>query len=1466
MTTFPCLRRKPRREATRQLLLLLCLVSTIALGAVDTAAAQESHWWTNGVVVGVAVTNDYAPANAGQLKNMAWHAYQAMQADIPDGAGAGVSNMVYSLAPGGDFSPVNIGQLKYVAQPFYAMLIAAGSTGDYPWAGALAINDYAPVNVGQLKNTFNFEAPEWPDFLLILPPDITISCDEDRGPSVTGQATAYDMRTNTPPESDRLIWINEFHYDNDGTDTNEFVEVAGVAGTDLSGYSIVLYNGSGGGQYNTRNLSGIIDNEVNGFGALAFVYPENGLQNGAPDGIALCSSTGVLEFLSYEGTFSATDGPASGMGSVDVGVNETTSTPIGYSLQLSGELNAFTWIGPTNDSPGNLNAGQTITPSDPQDLTVSYSDNIVTGACANSLEIIRTWLAEDGFGGGTSRVQIVSVEDAQAPVLTVPPDIFVGNIALTNPAYTGWATATDACDTLALTPEFPVWINEIHYDNTNTDVGETVEIAGIAGTDVSGYSIVLYNGSGGGVYQTVPLSGIVPDEGCGYGAQVYAVSDIQNGAPDGLALCDGASVVQFLSYEGTFEATNGPADGMTSVDIGQSESSATPVSYSLQLAGSGYQYSDFAWAAEATNSFGTMNASQTMDPCGGGGMTLSYTNGVEFVPASNICVVTRVWTATDSCGNSTNAIQVITADTSDSDGDGWSDAEEIQAGTSTSNRLDAPGGAIARGVVINETLYNPDGDDTGDNEWVELYCSSPLPVDISGFFLQGTLSASPSNLTTICTFPANTWIHPGRHILVGGTGIEITPDFATNFALANQSDAWDDETGGVYLMITNSSAITTRVDALLYSYPNTYNLPTNEFGYIDWTNRPAYANLGGESVVRRLCGVDTDSVYDWINTSNRTPNASGIYIDSDGDGISDADEITGRANPSGESTDYLSADSDGDGLSDWLEIVAGADPKSADTDGDGVSDGVEVLDAGSDPLATDFNGTVTDVWTELGADYTGFTGLWTNYATSAYCLSQGGTIRYSMTVATSGVYALVVEGTQFDADSSADAFLLQLAVDGMTAGQTELVAPFGATGEAQWMLPWLSGGEAHEIAIRWRYNPSAGGSLRILRLVAQDWGGPDTDENGIADWQDHRQDSILSATVWPTNSLISPVCLEGRSSEFGLLQAQSDYVPSEIFPTSPVPFRGLADAWVIDVPLNPEDDTAVQVSGDNGSASLTGSVAWLEFDLLNPATNALLLRKNDGLKWNLRPAGQGAGEVRIFTNGSLAHVSATNAPWVSAFTNPGVYLVSGIWSNAVAGAISSATVTAEVVEASFAGNPAVWQGQTRTWNCPGIPTNVWVGFDPEVAFTRAAAPTGSTFTLRTERAETYSALARLGGDDAPVIASARVHGFIQMSSIDLDQQIYYYADGSSRIVTGLLLDAAEELPEDLIINITLGATGASLLDPATGWLSTTNSISMDASLLEGTPYPVIYLLSADSWSANCSSLFATQDGTMLGNR
>ena len=37
------------------------------------------------------------------------------------------------------------------------------------------------------------------------------------------------------------VFINEVHYDNAGTATGEFIEIAGPAGTDLSGWSLVEY-------------------------------------------------------------------------------------------------------------------------------------------------------------------------------------------------------------------------------------------------------------------------------------------------------------------------------------------------------------------------------------------------------------------------------------------------------------------------------------------------------------------------------------------------------------------------------------------------------------------------------------------------------------------------------------------------------------------------------------------------------------------------------------------------------------------------------------------------------------------------------------------------------------------------------------------------------------------------------------------------------------------------------------------------------------------------------------------------------------------------------------------------------------------------------------------------------------------------------------------------------------------------
>lgn len=165
-------------------------------------------------------------------------------------------------------------------------------------------------------------------------------------------------------------------------------------------------------------------------------------------------------------------------------------------------------------------------------------------------------------------------------------------------------------------PAHAVFINEIHYDNSGADSGEAVELAGAAGVDLSGWSLVFYNGNDGNPYKTKALSGSFADMQGGFGVLSFAVSGIQNGASDGIALVNAASMVeQFLSYEGTLLANSGVAAGMSSEDIGVAESDPVPsTGYSLQLAGAGSAYADFVWQQATTNSFGAINTQQAFLP------------------------------------------------------------------------------------------------------------------------------------------------------------------------------------------------------------------------------------------------------------------------------------------------------------------------------------------------------------------------------------------------------------------------------------------------------------------------------------------------------------------------------------------------------------------------------------------------------------------------------------------------------------------------------------------------------------------------------------------------------------------------------------------------------------------------------------------------------------------------------------
>ena len=152
----------------------------------------------------------------------------------------------------------------------------------------------------------------------------------------------------------------------------------------------------------------------------------------------------------------------------------------------------------------------------------------------------------------------------------------------------------------------PPFINEIHYDNSGIDTGEAIEIAAPAGTDLTGWSLVRYNGVNGEVYGTDPLSGVVADQGAGMGTFVinYMPDGLQNGTSDGVALVDNlGNIVQFLSWEGTLTAVDGPAAGMTSTDIGVQQSGTGAAGNSIQL-------TDAGWVTDIANTFGNENTGQ----------------------------------------------------------------------------------------------------------------------------------------------------------------------------------------------------------------------------------------------------------------------------------------------------------------------------------------------------------------------------------------------------------------------------------------------------------------------------------------------------------------------------------------------------------------------------------------------------------------------------------------------------------------------------------------------------------------------------------------------------------------------------------------------------------------------------------------------------------------------------------------
>jgi hypothetical protein len=153
-----------RKDSRSGLLSRRLAAALVAIGLVPIFVfAAAPSWWLRQAVVGSNATpDDYALVNQGQVKNMARAAMAELDPRLEGGAGAEVHALVNGWATitpqTNDFAPANLGQLKNVAKPFWDRLINKGFARQYPWNGsAPPADDFAIANIGQLKQLFSFD-------------------------------------------------------------------------------------------------------------------------------------------------------------------------------------------------------------------------------------------------------------------------------------------------------------------------------------------------------------------------------------------------------------------------------------------------------------------------------------------------------------------------------------------------------------------------------------------------------------------------------------------------------------------------------------------------------------------------------------------------------------------------------------------------------------------------------------------------------------------------------------------------------------------------------------------------------------------------------------------------------------------------------------------------------------------------------------------------------------------------------------------------------------------------------------------------------------------------------------------------------------------------------------------------------------------------------------------------------------
>ena len=628
------------------------------------------------------------------------------------------------------------------------------------------------------------------------------------------------------------------------------------------------------------------------------------------------------------------------------------------------------------------------------------------------------------------------------------------------------------------------------------------------------------------------------------------------------------------------------------------------------------------------------------------------------------------------------------------------------------------------------------------------------------------------------------------------------------------------------------------------------------------------------SLCRQVANIDSDSdgLPDWWEEKYGFDFLSPVdaTLDPDNDGLDNLGEFAAGSNPHLPDTDSdgmpdaweakngtlpfivdTLEDPDSDGLVNAEEYRLKTNPNLADTDGDGCSDKTEVANTRGNPLVADIVWSPVNVGEKFsGASFVSSTGTWrTDDSGAVFAAERAGSLTWRLTVPEGGADALALSVGQHNLYAKIFTFDLSLKVDGVFVTRELVSAQYGEKGEVYFFLPEIPHGE-YEFTITW-HNWEVNTFLSVYDLRFVKFNGIDSDFDGVADWKEHRASTSSAMDALPCESLVSPLCIEGRDIWRDVLEINVDYPESNAVFTA---VKTIGDGFYADIPL-PLDGSAI-VSMKDRTLSDSFPVVWKSFDVFTEeyATNALLIRAGDSLK--IAPHEDGESEITIsISDGENSWLALTN--WTESSSMPYCFETNGLYLVEVSrrGIFSSRTGYAlvDAVSSRFPmRNPAILMDMPQKLSCPDLSPRNILEHDSELKLDAEIRTKGVELSLLTSADRDLGMVSRLA-EGGPISDA------VQVTPIWADNGTYYrvaenYADGSQLIVVSLLFGA---VAENMTIELEIFVSGVTFEDGSR--FKTLTAKDLD----ENGHYTIRFIRARGVTTSVCHRTYIYQDGKLI---